>query len=384
MSFGHLALVILVVVMLQIASEWEIGKRGKPIMNSLMKLMTLIRWRDWFFDKILSLIFVASYVALVDRLFSPIYLGHLAILLIFAILSAAYGFLVNDLGDRDIDRRQGKQNAFHHLNPAQAPLMLGGLLLVATLITFLFWQQPGFLSLWFLWILVTTAYSLPPLRLKERGFWGVISPAVAQLVLPPLLFFAALGHLAKWDTVLLVVYFGTKGLAIAFGQQKRDLDSDLRTQTRTFAVQVGHKRIAWGYAATLLIDQVFFVMTLVLMLFQIPLLDWPGPIGKIPPALPLILGYVLLATLALRQMWARGRFTDPYFDPEKDIFNVLYAIFPAGVVPLYLVMLMSLHYPGNLIVLVLLILWMGPSPQRLLWPLRAVLGNHSSWRRTTH
>jgi len=342
--------------------------------------MTLLRWKDWFFDKILSLILVASYVALVDRLFSFTYLGHLAILLIFAILSAAYGFLVNDLGDRDIDRRQGKLNAFLCLNPAQAPLMLAGLLLVATLITFPFWPQPGFLPLWFLWILVTTTYSLPPQRLKERGFWGVISPAVAQLVLPSLLFFAALGHLVKWDTMLLVVYFGTKGLAIALGQQKRDLDSDLRTQTRTFAVRVGHKRIAWSYAATLLIDQVFFVMTLILMFFQIPPLDWPGLIGKIPPALPLILGYLPLVTLALRQRWVRGCFTDPYFDPEKDIFNVLYAIFPAGIVPLYLVVLMSLHYPANLMVLVLLILWIRPSPQRLLWPLRAVLGNRLLWK----
>lgn len=353
-------------------------------MNSLTKLMTLLRWKDWFFDKILSLILVASYVALVDRLFSTIYLGHLSILLIFAILSAAYGFLINDLADREIDRRQGKLNAFHRLNPARAPLMLGGLLLVATFITFPFWQQPGFLPLWFLWILLTTAYSFPPLRLKERGFWGVISPAVAQLVLPSLLFFAALRHLSGWDAVLLVVYFGTKGLAIALGQQKRDLNGDLSTQTRTFATQVGHKRIAQAYAITLLVEQVLLAMALILMLFRIPPLEWPGLVGRLPPTSPIMLGYIVLVALALRQMWAQRRFTDPYFDPDKDIFNVLYAIFPVGVVPLYLVMLMSLHYPGNLIVLVLLILWMRPSPQRLLWPLRAVLGNRSSWRRTTH
>jgi 4-hydroxybenzoate polyprenyltransferase len=352
-------------------------------MNRLVELMRLVRWRDWFFDKTLSLFFVAFYVALVDRLFSPLYLGHLAILLIFAILSAAYGFLVNDLGDREIDRQQGKVNAFHRLDPARAPLLLGGLLLAATLVCFPFWRQVGFLLLWGLWILVTTAYSLPPLRFKERGFWGIIAPGVAQFVLPPLLFFAAFGHLTTWDAGLLVAYLGTKGLSIALGQQKQDLDGDLYTRTTTFAVRTGYKRVARAYAAALFAEQVLLAMVLILMLFQIPPLEWPGLIGRLPSILPLVLGHAVLAFLAVRQMRMRGHITDPYFDPNKDIFNILYAIFPCGLVPFYMALLMSLRYPGNLVILLLLVLWVGPSPRRLLWPLRALwasLGFQSSQR----
>lgn len=342
-------------------------------MTWLANLKTLVRWKDWFFDKILSLFFVAFYVALVDSLFSPFYLVQLFILLIFAILSATFGFLVNDLGDREIDRRQGKFNAFHHIDPTWSLLLLGGLLLAATFAASLFLQQPGFLFLWGLWVLVTITYSLPPLRFKERGLWGIVAPGMAQFVLPPLLFFAAFGHLIAWDTGLVTAYFAVKGLSIAFGQQKRDLDGDACTGTITYAVQAGCERVARAYSAVLLAEQVLLALVLALMLFRIPPLERPGLAGRLPPALPLVLGYVFLASLAVRRMRARGRITDPYFDPDKDIFNILYAVFPCGLAPIYMALLMSLHYAGNLAILLLLILWIGPSPRRLLWPLRAVL-----------
>jgi 4-hydroxybenzoate polyprenyltransferase len=340
-------------------------------------LRSLIRWKDWSFDKVLSLFFVAFYVALVDGLFYPFYLVQFAVLLVFAILSAAYGFLTNDLGDREIDRRQGKFNAFHHLDPTFAPPLLVGLLLAAALVGFPFWQAPGFLLLWGLWVVIATAYSLPPVRLKERGLWGVIAPAVAQSVLPPLLFFAAFDHLMAWDTVLLVAYFGMKGVSIALGQQKQDLGGDLRTETTTFAVQVGQEQIARIYTAALLVEQVLLAAVLILTLFQIPPLGWDGVIGRIPPTAPLLLGYVVLVLLAVRQVRTEGRVTDPYFDSDKDVFNLLYAIFPCGLVPFYMALLMSLHYLANLFILFLLILWAGPSPRKVLWPLRAILGSLS-------
>ena len=74
------------------------------------------------------------------------------------------------------------------------------------------------------------------LRLKERGLFGLWAPALAQFVLPSLIFFAALGHFGGMDMWAFATYVGAKGMSIALSQQLADLTNDTRTHTATYAV----------------------------------------------------------------------------------------------------------------------------------------------------
>jgi hypothetical protein len=209
------------------------------------------------------------------------------------------------------------------------------------------------------------------LRLKERGVLGLWAPALAQFTLPNLIFFAALGHFGM-DVWAFVIYVGSKGISIAVSQQLADLANDTRTHTATYAVQRGHPRTKRLYTVTLLTEAALMAVLLAVMTMHLPTLVIPGLRWHVNLAVPLWVGYVGLGILALLRWQATGRLTDPYCSKDKDIFNIWYALFPCGGVTLYLTVVMTYIFPSNWPILLLLILWLNPTPRRLAWPLRAL------------
>ncbi|TEU12712.1 MAG: hypothetical protein E3J21_20370 [Anaerolineales bacterium] len=341
-------------------------------MTPIENLKRLIRWEDWAFEKILPLFLTAFYISLAYNEFGTRFICDFFFLLAFATLSAAYGFLVNDFGDCDADLQQGKPNAFAQLDRRHAPFVLGSVLALATLASLRFWQRPWFLPLWILWLLDATFYSLPPLRFKERGVFGLWAPALAQFILPSLIFFAALGHFGGIDMWAFAIYVGAKGTSIALSQQLADLANDTRTHTATFAVQRGRSGTEYLYTVTLLTESALMAVLLTVMTTYLPALVIPGLQWHVNLALPLWAGYVSLGILALLRWRATGRLTDPYCSRDKDVFNIWYALFPCVATPLYFAVVMTYIFPGNWPILLLLILWLNPTPRRLAWPLRAL------------
>jgi 4-hydroxybenzoate polyprenyltransferase len=335
-------------------------------------LKNLIRWEDWAFDKILPLFLIVSYVSLAYGEFGTRYIHDFICLLILAAASAVYGFLVNDFSDRDLDPQQGKPNVFSRLDRRRVLLILGSVLGLVTLASLRFWQRAWFLPLWILWLLDATFYSLPPLRLKERGAFGLWAPALAQFTLPNLIFFAALGHFGGMDMWAFAIYVGAKGMSIALSQQLADLANDAQTNTATYAVRRGRFCTERLHTITLLTESALMAVLLAVMTMHLPTLVIPRLQWHVNLAMPLWVGYVALGILALLRWRAIGRPTDPYSGKEKDIFNIWYALFPCGGVTLYLVVMMIYLSPGNWPVLLLFILWLNPTPRRLAWPLRAL------------
>ena len=106
------------------------------------------------------------------------------------------------------------------------------------LLAFSFAAQPWFLILWVTWLALSTVYSLPPLRLKERGGIGLVAPALAQQAFPVFVIFAAFGRLRELDVWAWAAYALSKGLSLILLHQRRDLIGDRMTQTQTFAAVV--------------------------------------------------------------------------------------------------------------------------------------------------
>lgn len=155
---------------------------------------------------------------------------------------AVYASVLNDLTDREADRRVGKRNRLESRSPVLALVLLATAIAIGFGVACAAWlDDPLVLALYLAAWLSFTAYSSPPLRLKERALAGVLADA-AGAHLFPCLFAAAAVFAAAGDGVdgtwLAIVGAWSFALGIrgALLHQFIDVASDVHGGIRTFAV----------------------------------------------------------------------------------------------------------------------------------------------------
>jgi 4-hydroxybenzoate polyprenyltransferase len=165
--------------------------------------------------------------------------GEMAVLLLLLCLYASLGHIINSFSDRKIDLIVGKSNTLAHIQEKYG-LGLVVLVVIASLVmTFLIYiERPAVLLLFYLAIAIAAFYSLPPIRLKERGIFGLISAAIAQRTLPVAIVFQAMD---AWNwTALIICILGTlTGIRYIIVHQIKDESADLRACVRTVATTRG-------------------------------------------------------------------------------------------------------------------------------------------------
>jgi len=308
---------------------------------------------------------------------------RVALFALFSTLMTGYGYLINDLADRELDRLHGKRNAFHNTHPLVALGVVVAMLIVGGLFALPFFERNGFLLIWVVWCLTATAYSMPPLRLKERGAIGLAATIAAQQTLPTALLLAAFGNVWSVAALVFVLFSTTRGISSDVGHQVRDWADDQSTNTRTFAVRVGLNAIQKLYAISLELERLALGAVIVLLLVELPALSLFGMRTAIAwPLAPLY--FFLLALTVGRSIQAqrRGRLSenDPYDEKRqtrvRDALHVIHHSLPSVALPLYLALWAALAYwPNALFVLLLGALYGLYSPKRwaATWPLRPLL-----------
>jgi 4-hydroxybenzoate polyprenyltransferase len=215
----------------------------KIITNSLFKklkvIRELIRWDHWYESKI-PLFFIIGYTLLILHGLDVISFLNYIRLILFSIFFLAFGYALNDYCDQEYDLQVGKPNAIATLSSTRAILFLVLLFISGWLC--LPFKNPLSISLASLAYSSMAFYSLPPLRLKERGLLGLITASIAQRTLPGLLFFEAFQH---WtiDAFLFSLLYLFIGLRWIIAHQIWDYENDLRSGVRTYATQVGKDRL---------------------------------------------------------------------------------------------------------------------------------------------
>ena len=208
-------------------SEW----RRRAARMHLVDWIRLARWRDWFQSKLPFI--TAGALLLVPPDERPLTIVEMMVTVAFW---AAFGYGVNDIADRPADGRAGKANQAAQISIASRTLFLmftaGGALTVC-----LVWASdaaaPAFVVAG---LVMALAYSVRPIRLKERGVWGLLTAAVAQWSLPILAVSAAqpggwLRPLA-WLLSALGLAIGLRWMAV---HQLQDAAADRRADVRTYA-----------------------------------------------------------------------------------------------------------------------------------------------------
>jgi 4-hydroxybenzoate polyprenyltransferase len=176
------------------------------------------------------------------------------------------GYAVNDVADFRQDRIAGTDargpgpRRSHSLSASIATLSLGTILIMAAADGVLARAVAGGS------ILLGVEYSLPPLRFKERGIWGILVGAAAQR---PALFLVWVATHGVWDRLdaVLTIWLLLVGLIGMLGHQVLDRRRDRAARVGTFVFRKG-PRFALGLGAACAIAAgVTTVAPLVLMPF---------------------------------------------------------------------------------------------------------------------
>lgn len=161
-----------------------------------------------------------------------------------------FGYLTNDLADRKKDVRAGKSNSTINLSSISVALLLLTFLAMA-LLPWMYLPMD-----WISWLCIVielvlfVLYAFPPFRLKERGFWGVITDALYAHVVP--------GFLASWTfylvgnefyqhfwifAIALIVWQLFSGVRNILSHHYADFENDRASGTKTLATDIGKEKV---------------------------------------------------------------------------------------------------------------------------------------------
>jgi 4-hydroxybenzoate polyprenyltransferase len=208
----------------------------------ILLFLKTIRFSEWGDTKLFECIMV---LFLADqRRIGYLHLTSLAAALGFVASYLALGYFVNDLSDLSADRKAGKDRGVLHLTK-QGMLVTGLALWGVNILSLFFIRQHHawlFITGVILSYLSMLGYSLPPLRLKERGLVGVITAAAGQRTLPVIVLASTIESIPT-SVPLYLALLTVNGLRWILIHQVMDRENDGATRIRTYAVQESARKL---------------------------------------------------------------------------------------------------------------------------------------------
>ena len=189
------------------------------------RLLTMVRAPLWWTPKVLPVVAAAALAAIIAEVPGRAGVARVLAMVGSALGVAAFAHLVNDLSDREADRRAGKRNAAADASDATTFTLLGGTLALAVAPWLVVRIEAAPMLVLAAIVATSIAYSVPPLRLKQRGLVGVVADAAVAHVLPTLFAFVLMGTAGRtgptwWAaTVAAVVWsfgFGVRSIVVRY------------------------------------------------------------------------------------------------------------------------------------------------------------------------
>ena len=274
---------------------------------------------------------------------------HALALLVAMLAGAAFVSVLNDLADIDDDRAAGKPNRMAGRSRAFRAAALALPVAVGLLFGFLWRDTPMLAGAYALAWLAFAAYSLPPLRLKVRGFAGLVADASGAHFFPTLvailLAFRAAG--APPDPSWLAagaawaLGYGLRGI---LWHQLADRERDRRAGVPTFAER--HPPIVAARVAAL-------------GAFPLELAGLGALLWRLAEPLPLLLlALYLVMTLLRLRLW---RMNAVVAAPAPRGFILLHEYYDA-LLPIAVLAASALVHPIDFVVLAAHLLLFGRRP----------------------
>jgi hypothetical protein len=210
-------------------------------MPAVVRALRAVRPGNWWFSKIPPLLAVVSLDILRERA-DPVHAQLLLGCFLWSIIAiAAYGHVINDAFDVESDASAGKPNQMAGVSLLRRAGLCVALLLAGfapALIVDLSYPTLLLLGLNYLW---PTIYSVPPLRLKERGVAGLACDMLGSHVTPTLVALSMFGITssrgADWFVGVLVLWSAVLGVKGILHHQVQDRSNDMRSGTVTYVTR---------------------------------------------------------------------------------------------------------------------------------------------------
>ncbi|MGD9489562.1 MAG: UbiA family prenyltransferase [Calditrichaceae bacterium] len=305
------------------------------MLNILQKTLGWRNWAVFSYNSFIENIFVVFYISLITRDYSNTFLINLLLFYIFSIFSTSFGYLINDLADRELDKKHKKPNTFENTEVSIATGVVIAVFILSALPAINFISNRYFAFLWTLWTLAAIFYSVKPVRLKERGKTGLMVVVFAQRVLPVLLVFAAFRFNYLTDIILITFYILTRGLSSDVNHQIEDFHLDKKTSTNTFAVTAGLERIRNLFHLILEVEKLLFAAVLLLFVWRFQ--NYPAGYTIIFSILTII--YLILLIFSYFRI-GNGADRNPFRINEKNIFQFLHHAYPSVMLPLAFIIIL--------------------------------------------
>jgi 4-hydroxybenzoate polyprenyltransferase len=292
-------------------------------------LKDLSRWQEWYDSKI-PLLFSCFYYLYLNGSYSDAEaIPKFAVVTSFGCVYLAFGYYINDISDLECDRQAGKQKLIDRMPWS---VVIGLLVLLgfvgSTILLSQLDQHPLAVIFGGIAYFFAIFYSMPPIRLKERGVWGLIAAATAQRSILALFVFAIFDHFGL-DTWLFFLLYSLIGIRWILVHQLLDLKRDLKSSVRTFTTEQGYER------TRKLLYWVVFPLEMVSLVSL-----WAWLIARIPFAWILLLGYLVIMV----GNWAIRRSVHISYDlgsySQSPLSGFYYAYWP-----LALAIFLALQHP---------------------------------------
>jgi len=332
--------------------------RNSTFSHILQFVNHYLGWRNWsvlVYNSVLENVFLIFYIALRNEFFSLSFVVSFFAFFLFSMFSTTYGYLINDLADKNLDLRHGKQNTFEKDSRTKASLIVFLFLSLSVVFGLYFVKNVYFLLLWVFWAFLTTFYSVKPIRLKERGKIGLVFVVLAQRVLPTFIIFTAFKYYNWVDVIVFATYILLRGLSSDLNHQLEDYERDKHTDTDTYAVQSGFHNARKVFYFSLEAEKILLILCLGTMYLRLPQYKVYG----VSLLFPVLIVYLILCGLTWRQMASspEGFDVNPFIPGRKDIFQFIHHTFPSVLLPFYLLLLLVYESWIFIIILIFLIIY---------------------------
>ena len=208
------------------------------------RVAAMVRSDDWWDYKLLTIVQLFAATAVMLRL--PVWPMIPAAALVLAALvpGAVFASVINDLTDIEDDRRAGKRNMFADRPRWQALALHAGTASIGAAIIWAWRDAPMLCGVYLAAWLMFVAYSVPPVRIKSRGGWGVLAMGFGEAALPSLTVVLACFRAAVWpvDSLWIAavgIWSLCHGVRAILWHQLGDALADERSAVPTFVQKRG-------------------------------------------------------------------------------------------------------------------------------------------------
>lgn len=234
----------------------------------MKKVMSYLRLDEWMSSKVTMMLGIQAYFICINREDITAAAMELIVYFLFLSMFLALSYVSNDFSDLEADRMAGKKKVITNV-PRWGVWLSFVLMAAAGNVPLMLYADDKLLCavLIFVTVFLGIAYSVPGIRFKERGVWGLAECSFAQHCMPltVLFLFFEINRLNVFLWIIWFVLSFLDGLRYILIHQYIDRENDRATGIHTF-VSDSRVNIRKGILCLCILESVCCILLLIPLL----------------------------------------------------------------------------------------------------------------------